>query len=322
MVKVQQRGLGRGLSALIGDQEPVSINKPGQAVAKPISKASAGNSQEQGAGGVQTVAISKLVANQFQPREYFDEEKLEELTQSIKKSGIMQPIVVRTSKKFKGNYEIIAGERRFRASKRAGLDEVPVIIRELSDSESLEIAIIENIQRHDLNALEEAQAYQRLLEEFSYTQEELSKAVGKSRSHVANLLRLLTLPEAVKQQVAGGEISLGHAKTLIGQKNAEALAEEIVRRGLNVRQAEKLIKDAAGTDHPAKAKTGQGAKPMVTRTQGEKDSDIIALEETLTENLGLSVNINDLGGQKGEIVISYDTLTQLDSVLRRLGGGV
>lgn len=321
MVKVQQRGLGRGLSALIGDAEPVAL-KPNAGIAKPITKSFNEDADEQGAsGGVLRVAVSKLVANQFQPREHFDEEKLEELTQSIKKSGVMQPIVVRSSKKFKGSFEIIAGERRFRASKRAGLEEVPVIVRELSDSESLEIAIIENIQRHDLNAVEEAQAYQRLLEEFSYTQEELAQAVGKSRPHVANLLRVLTLPEAVKQKIAKGELSLGHAKTLIGHKNAEAIAEEITQRGLNVRQAEKLIKEQQG-DVPPRQKAPSAGKPYIHRDNIAKDPDILSLEETLTENLGLVVNINDLGGQKGEIVIAYDTLTQLDSVLRRLGGGV
>lgn len=333
MVKVQQRGLGRGLSALMGDAEPASqatattshATKSQAAVARQITP-KVDMAEANASTGVQTVALSKLVANQYQPREYFDETQLEDLSSSIKQHGVMQPIVVRPSKAFKGNYEIIAGERRFRASKRAGLTEVPVIIRELTDSEALELALIENIQRQDLNAIEEAQGYQRLMEEFDYTQEALAQTVGKSRSHVANLLRILTLPEAVKKHIASGELSLGHAKAILTSKQAEILAKQIIERGLTVRQAELLAKEVNNTPDIARKPRetkGQTARPMQTKTQaGEKDPDIIALEETLTENLGLKVSISDMGGQKGEIVISYDTLTQLDSVLRRLGGGV
>ncbi len=330
MVKVQQRGLGRGLSALMGDAEPTpqaTSNQPvksNHSVAREIVLPPEETATPQ---GIQTVALSKLVANQYQPREYFDEAQLEDLSASIKQHGVMQPIVVRPSKSFKGNFEIIAGERRFRASKRAGLSEVPVIVRELTDSEALELALIENIQRQDLNPIEEAQGYQRLMEEFNYTQEALGQTVGKSRSHVANLLRVLTLPESAKKLLASGELSLGHAKAILTSKQADVLAEQIVERGLTVRQAELLAKEVNNTPDIARKPraintSAPQARPIQPRAQAEKDPDIIALEETLTENLGLRVNINDLGAQKGEVVIAYDTLAQLDSVLRRLGGGV
>lgn len=325
MVKVhQQRGLGKGLSALIADAEPAN-RKPARMSSNVAKEITPSHAAEQ--GGIQSVAVSKLVANQYQPREYFDEAQLEDLATSIKQHGVMQPIVVRPSKSFKGNFEIIAGERRFRASKRAGLAEVPVIIRELTDSEALELALIENIQRQDLNAIEEAQGYQRLMEEFDYTQEALAQTVGKSRSHVANMLRVLTLPEGVKKQIAQGDISLGHAKAILTSKNPESLADEIIKLGLTVRQAESMAKqlnDTPDIARKSRVPSGNLARPIQTRiqTQNEKDPDIIALEETLTENLGLKVNINDLGSQKGEIIISYETLAQLDSVLRRLGGGV
>lgn len=335
MVKVhQQRGLGKGLSALISDAEPVSLKtvslKPAASKADSASARQPSDTAtpvvNTSSGGIQNVSVSKLVANQYQPREYFDDAELDDLAASISQHGIMQPIVVRPSKAFKGSYEIIAGERRFRASKRAGLQEVPVIIRELTDSEALELALIENIQRQDLNAVEEAQGYQRLMEEFGYTQEALSKTIGKSRSHVANLLRVLTLPESVKKQISNGELTLGHAKAILTSKNPEALAAEIVKLGLTVRQAESLAKQVNDTPDierkPRSASGNNTARPIQPKSLAEKDPDILALEETLTENLGLQVAINDMGGQKGEIVITYDTLTQLDSVLRRLGGGV
>jgi ParB family chromosome partitioning protein len=331
MVKVQQRGLGRGLSALMGDAEPAhpqtSNSQPAKAATNTAREIVVNADAPTAPTGVQSVPLSKLVANQYQPREYFDEAQLEDLSASIKQHGVMQPIVVRPSKAFKGNFEIIAGERRFRASKRAGLSEVPVIIRELTDSEALELALIENIQRQDLNPIEEAQGYQRLMEEFSYTQEALGQTVGKSRSHVANLLRVLTLPEGVKKKLASGELSLGHAKAILTSKQPELLAEQIVEQGLTVRQTEMLAKEVNNTPDIARKPraintSAPQARPIQPRAQVEKDPDIIALEETLTENLGLRVNINDLGAQKGEVVIAYDTLAQLDSVLRRLGGGV
>lgn len=310
MVTVQQRGLGKGLSALIS--EP-NVSKAPAAPAKAM--------EAQPAGGVLQVDINKLMAGKFQPRERFDDSKLHELSQSIEKNGIMQPLVVRASKDKKQMYEIIAGERRFRAARMAGLTQVPVIVHKMDDAQALEVALVENIQRQDLNPIEEAQGYFRLMEEFSYTQEELSETVGKSRSHIANMLRVLTLPESVKEQVATGALTFGHAKALVQIKKPEELAEQIVRKGLNVRQAEQLAK--SWKDTPDVARKNRGVTPAAqassVKPAADKDPDIIALENTLTETLGLKVTINDLGGQKGEIVVAYDNLTQLDEVLRKLG---
>lgn len=321
MVKVQQRqqrGLGRGLSALIGEADaPIrEANKTaparvGQGDSKPVE-------------GLLHVPLSSMVANRYQPRQHFDAEKLQDLANSIKSNGIMQPIVVRSSVDFAGKFEIIAGERRFRASEMAGLKEVPVLLRELDDTQALELAIVENIQRHDLNAIEEAQGYQRLMEEFAYTQEKLAKSVGKSRSHVANLMRLLALPEAVKQHLAKDELSMGHARALLGAEEPEQLAAEIIQQGLSVRQAEAMVKkEKQGDAQPKKPRELSQKGGMQGRrfeSNQPKDDDILSLETMLTENLGLKVDINDLGGQQGQIVITYETLAQLDGVLQRLDG--
>lgn len=328
MVTVQQksksRGLGRGLSALIAEPEvPVSANK-NTAKGKPSKPQPEELATVE---GLLNVPIKSVVANRYQPRTHFDEEKLAELAKSIEANGIMQPIIVRSSSEFAGKFEIVAGERRFRASQMAGLKEVPVLLRELDDTAALELAIVENIQRQDLNPLEEAQGYQRLMEEFSYTQEKLAKSVGKSRSHIANLLRLLVLPESIKSKLASGELSMGHARALLGAEDPEKLADLMIAGGLSVRQAEKLVKESH-MDAEEKAerkpreisKPGGGAKAKPLQVSGNKDEDIIALENMLTENLGLKVEINDLGGQQGQIVIAYETLAQLDGVLQRLDG--
>ncbi len=234
----------------------------------------------------------------------------------------MQPIVVRPSGKHKGQYEIVAGERRWRAAKIAQILEIPVIIREITDKQALELALVENIQRQDLSPLEEANGYQRLIEEFSYTQEELSSIIGKSRSHIANLLRLLALPEEIKTLLDKGELTMGHARALIGVPDAVELARAIVRKGLNVRQVEQASRDAQGVEKTVPGAARQQNSAYNSRENlANKDPDIIALEETLSENLGLKVSINDRG-QSGEIVISYDSLSQLDEILRRLGDGI
>lgn len=327
MVTVQQkskpRGLGKGLSALMGDaEEPQPVEKK-SAVSNGVAEVGAPAVE-----GLLHVPLSSVVANRYQPRQHFDEEKIKELADSIKMNGVMQPIVVRSSSEFAGKFEIVAGERRFRASKVAGLKEVPVLLRELDDTQALELAIVENIQRQDLNPLEEAQGYQRLMEEFDYTQDRTAKTVGKSRSHVANLLRLLVLPERIKQMINSGEISMGHARALIGADNPEALAREIVENSLNVRDAEALAKQSKPEPKtPRKPREisnprseSGNKKAGRLHASGDKDEDIIALEEMLTSSLGLKVEINDLGGQQGQIVISYDTLAQLDGVLQRLDG--
>ncbi len=310
----QTRGLGRGLSALISENY-------NQAAPKPASNGPAVVS------GINHLPVMRLQPGQFQPRSYFDEGALTELAESIQKNGIMQPIIVRPVGG--GRFEIVAGERRWRAAKQAGLETVPVIMREINNKQALELALVENIQRRDLNPLEEASGYQRLIEEFGYTNEELAETVGKSRSHIANLLRLQSLPEEVKLMVEKGDLTMGHARALLTTDNPVELAKLIVRKNLNVRQTENFSK-GAGTKSRKRADDEGGAAQKANAARaafynpnvssGQKDPDILALEETLSENLGLKVSIYDRG-QSGEIVLSYDSLSQLDEILKRLGEG-
>jgi ParB family transcriptional regulator, chromosome partitioning protein len=247
-----------------------------------------------------------------------------ELSSSITKHGLMQPIMVRTLAK--NTYEIIAGERRWRAAKLAKLNEVPVIIREANDEQTLELALIENIQRSDLNPLEEAAGYQRLMDEFGYTQEKLVPIVGKSRSHIANLLRLLKLPEGIKRRIDSGELTMGHARALLMAKDPEALAQQIVEIGLSVRQAEDRAKGIVPSelteDDSENVELISRPKQRPQRRSPEKSNDVLQLENMLADSLGLRVAIDTRGAQAGEVVISYDSLSQLDEILRRLGGGV
>lgn len=311
--KTVSRGLGKGLSALMSDsysqapeESPMRRDDDTQ-----IPK--------------QTLPLSRIRSGKYQPREYFNESALQELADSIAKNGIMQPILVR--KTAEDLYEIIAGERRWRAAKIAGFDEVPVIIRDASDEQTLELAIVENIQREDLHPLEEAAGYQRLMDEFGYTQENIAGTVNKSRSHIANLLRLLSLPAEIQEFFLANKISMGHARALIGAENAGKIAEEIITRGLNVRQTEKLVSDSKHppalpkAPAPAAPRTATVVQVHQHTAPANKDPDILALEETLSENLGLKVSINDRG-QTGEIMIAYESLEQLDDILRRLGGGM
>jgi ParB family transcriptional regulator, chromosome partitioning protein len=279
----KRRNLGRGLSALFGEES--------EEYAAP-DRARAGK----------TVPIGFLRAGRFQPRRRFDDDALRALADSIREQGVLQPLLVRRHPEAANAYEIIAGERHWPATRLAQLHEVPVVIKELDDRAALEIALVENIQREDLTALEEAEGYRRLMEEFSHTQEALARAVGKSRSHVANMMRLLSLPDAVRQLVETGALSAGHARALLNAADPAGLAREIVRRGLNVRQAEKLAK--AG-------KAGGSRQPPV------KDADTAALERDLANLLGLKVNVS-FAGRGGALTIHYRTLDQLDDVLRRL----
>ena len=279
-------GLGRGLSSLLGDnirEEPVT------------------GSPESTAGGIRMLPVSSLTPHPDQPRRHFDEDALEELAKSIAARGMIQPIFARPHGK---DYQIVAGERRWRAAQRARLHEVPVIIRELSDAETLEIALIENIQRQDLNAIEEAEGYARLIKEFGHTQEVLGKIVHKSRSHVSNLMRLLDLPEPVRQMLADKSIEMGHARALIGAPDAEKLARLIADKGLSVREAEKMARQAK----PSKKKEGNG-----------RDTDIQALERHLGDVLGLNVRIGH-GAKGGTLTLAYSTLDQLDMLCQRLSG--
>lgn len=280
--------LGRGLAALIGDMATVDTNRPGTDTP----------------GGVKRVPLGAIVANAANPRREFDADQLEELTASIREKGVMQPLLVRPTRDA-GKFEIIAGERRWRAAQKAGLHEIPVIVRDVDDKEALELAIIENVQRVDLNPLEEAQGYGQLIEQFSYTQQDLAQVIGKSRSHVANTLRLLRLPDDVRSMLARGELTAGHARTLITADDPATLARRIVEDGLSVREAEQLSQQRSG-------KRASGAK-------AQKDPDTLALERRLSDALGLAVAIEGKG-ESGRVEIRYKTLEQLDDVCAKLTG--
>lgn len=289
-------GLGRGLSSLMEVREPA------------YDEIAVASSEPAEAKFTKEIPIEFLVANEYQPRIHFDDTKAKELLDSVKSKGILQPLLVRT--KGKDSYEIIAGERRWRAAQAAGLHEVPVVIKELSDEEALEVAIIENIQRHDLNPIEEALGYKRLMDEFSHTQNALGKAVGKSRSHVANMLRLLVLPENVQKYMRDGFISMGHARALITAENPEDLAKMVVRDGLSVRQTEKLAKNIKNGD--------KDPSPSKSAKKGAKDIDTLAFEDELSTVLGLKVELDSSNGESGVLKIHYKSLEQLDDVCSKL----
>ena len=280
------QSLGRGLSSLLGDivqESPVS-----------------GSTR----GSVQLIPVASIEPHPGQPRRHFDEAALAELAESIQKRGVIQPIVVRPHGH---RFQIVAGERRWRAAQKARLHELPAIVREFSDEETLEVALIENIQRADLNAIEEAQAYQRLMADFGHTQEELGKLVHKSRSHVANLLRLLDLPGDVQAMVVDGRLTMGHARAIAGAPDPTALAEEVFRRGLSVRETEKL----AQASKP-KSRKAAALAPI--------DADIAALERQLSELLGVGVTVRH-AGSGGTVTLQYSNLDQLDMLCQRLTGG-
>ena len=268
-----KKGLGRGLSSLIGETK-VETQK-------------------------NQLPISDLIPNKYQPRKIFDERNLEDLTNSIKERGMIQPIIVRKSNEDKLKYEIIAGERRWIAAQRAGLHNVPVVISEVDDLKSLEFAIVENVQRHDLNPLEEAQGYKRLIDEFSYDQEKVSKFIGKSRSHIANSLRLLTLPAEVIKLIEAQKLTAGHAKILVGLENAIFIANKIIEKGLSVRQSENLVKI-----HKSKI-----------RKNPIKDANIRDLENRVTEKIGLNVEIKNSKRNKGSLTIHYQDIDQLNKII-------
>ena len=286
MVAEGRRGLGRGLSALLGESD---------ASAQPGSG---------GGGGAREIPIELIAANPDQPRVYFAEDELEELARSVRQRGVLQPILLRPAPGKVGEYQIVAGERRWRAAQRAGLNTVPALVREIGDQETLEFALIENLQRADLNAMEEAAAYSTLLSLSGGSQEDVAQAVGKSRSHVANTLRLTQLPEEIQALVRQGRLSAGHARTLIGAADPQGLAQEILDGELSVRSAEALARKAATPERSAKATS-------------RKSNDTMALERDLSEHLGLQVQIQDKDG-RGELRIRYADLEQLDDLCRRL----
>jgi ParB family chromosome partitioning protein len=282
---IQKSRLGRGLASLIGDSSASQSRLPPE-------------------GEQRVVAIDMIRGGRLNPRKDFREDDLSELSESIRQKGLVQPIVVRPDPD--GGYEIVAGERRWRASQRAGLHSVPVIIRELNDQEVLELAIIENVQRADLNPIEEAGGYHELMERFAYTQEALAEVIGKSRSHVANTLRLLKLPESVLSLVRLGKLTAGHARALIGREDAEALAERIVAQGLNVREVEALVQSLD--------------TPREPRRRRDKDADTRAFEKELADALGLKVEIKRTSGESGTLQIKYGNFDQLEYIRQRLGG--
>ena len=269
-----KKGLGRGLSSLIGETKAeININK---------------------------VSISDLVSNKFQPRKTFNEESLQDLTNSIKERGIIQPIIVRKSSDDRSKYEIIAGERRWLSAQKAGLHEVPVVIADVDDLKSLEFAIIENVQRNDLNAVEEARGYQRLIDEFSYDQEKVAKFIGKSRSHITNFLRLLSLPEVVLKLIETQKLTPGHAKILVGLNNAEFVANKIIEKNLSVRQSENFVKIFKTKKHSNKT---------------FKDSNLQALEVSIREKIGLNVLIKNKKNNSGSLLLEYKDLDQLNKII-------
>jgi ParB family chromosome partitioning protein len=285
-----KRHLGRGLSALLGgDDVAPSPAVPGEAPA----------------GATKTAPIEFLHPSAMQPRTSFDEEKLDQLAQSIMEQGVLQPILVRAHLAKPGEWEIVAGERRWRAAQKARLHDVPIVVRELSDRDMLEIALIENVQRQDLNPIEEARGYRRLMQEFAYTQETLSDHIGKSRPHIANLLRLLELPEVIREMIADGRLSASHARAILNLPNCVELAEAIVAKGLSVRDAERLAQQK-------KAKRFKQPKAAP-----EKDADTKALEHDLTARLGLKTEIS-FDGKGGALTIRYQTLEQLDELIAKL----
>jgi ParB family chromosome partitioning protein len=285
MISAKRQPLGRGLAALFGEAE--------------------GRAGDGGAS-VREVAIELIRPGAFQPRRHFDEAELEALAQSVREKGVLQPLLVRPVDEAEAAFELIAGERRWRAAQRAGLHQVPVLVRTLGDIEALEIALIENLQREDLTAIEEAEAYKRLIDQFGRTQAALADAVGKSRSHVANTLRLLGLPEAVRRRLEEGALSAGHARALLAAEDPAALAAEIIRRGLNVRVTEQLVKRRAA---PRRAKPRQA-----------RDADTAALEHDLTQALGVRVTIAGKA-RGGALTLHYTNLDQLDRLLALLRAG-
>ncbi|MBW4330714.1 ParB/RepB/Spo0J family partition protein [Stakelama sp. CBK3Z-3] len=294
-----RQGLGRGLSALLGDaarEEPVT------------------GEGQQAAASVRLLPVTALTPHPGQPRRHFDEQAISELANSIAQRGVVQPIVVRPHGK---DYQIVAGERRWRAAQRARLHEVPVIVRDLSDAETLEIALVENIQRRDLNAIEEADAYRKLIDEFGHTQEALSRLVGKSRSHIANLMRLLDLPDDVQALVVEERLSMGHARALIGSPDPSTLAHKVAEGELSVRETEKLVRatrpGTAAHDDRSERRRGDFSR------DGGTNADIAALEQQLGDVLGLKVRISH-SDKGGTLQLTYSTLDQLDLVCQRLSG--
>ena len=294
--RMERRGLGRGLAALMMD------------VGVDAETARSGPS-DSSRRDLREVPIDMIAANAEQPRRHFDQALLEELADSIRAKGVLQPIVVRPDDEAEGRFQIVAGERRWRAAQMAGLHKVPAVVRTLTDSEVLELAIIENIQREDLNPVEEATGYRSLIDRFGHSQEQIASALGKSRSHIANLLRLLNLPESVQEHLRAGHLTAGHARALITARDPELLAQKVIQRGLSVRETEALAREAT--------------RPVASTkdSRAEKDADTRVLEQDISATLGMSVVIDHQPGGEGRVTIKYRDLDQLDQLCRLLSGG-
>lgn len=309
------RGLGRGLDALLGDSSVARITGLKQAEAD--RGRPAGDSALGAAGRLlQTLPIELVRPNATQPRRHFNEDAIEELASSIRARGLLQPILVR--KTGHEAYEIVAGERRWRAAQRAGVHDIPVVIRELDDAAAAEIALIENLQRVDLNPMEEAAAYQRLAETHGRTQDQIAEAVGKSRSHVANMMRLTALPAKCRKALEDGALTMGHARALLGAQNPDAALAVVLKQGLNVRDTEAYVKKL--NEGPAEKPGGVGREPGKSSVPGKKDADTRALEADLAAALGLEIAIDHKPKGSGVITIGYRSLDQLDDVCKRLMG--
>lgn len=294
--RMERRGLGRGLAALMMD------------VGVDAETARSGPS-DSSRRDLREVPIDMIAANAEQPRRHFDQALLEELADSIRAKGVLQPIVVRPDDEAEGRFQIVAGERRWRAAQMAGLHKVPAVVRTLTDSEVLELAIIENIQREDLNPVEEATGYRSLIDRFGHSQEQIASALGKSRSHIANLLRLLNLPESVQEHLRAGHLTAGHARALITARDPELLAQKVIQKGLSVRETEALAREAT--------------RPVASTkdSRAEKDADTRVLEKDISATLGMSVVIDHQPGGEGQVTIKYRDLDQLDQLCRLLSGG-
>jgi ParB family chromosome partitioning protein len=293
MTALPKKRLGRGLAALIGDD---------------LADEAPASQDPEIRSALREVPIETVRTNNLNPRKHFNEEELEDLARSISEKGILQPVVVRPAADAE-TYQIVAGERRWRAAQRAGLHTIPVLVRELSDKEVLEIAIIENVQRADLNPVEEAMGYQQLIDSFEYTQQQLAESIGKSRSHIANTLRLMTLPRPVLDRLQKGELTAGHARALIATDDPVGLSQKIVALGLSVRQAEALART-------------KSHEPESAASQTHNNSDLKSIEKTLSEALGLRVSVQSGTGEKGKLVINFKTLDQFEELCRKLGASL
>ncbi len=307
-----ESGLGLGLNALFDENENNAIIEE---KIQDIPDISPDNALDSGKKRL-NVGIEQLYPSRFQPRRLFDENSIDELAESIKQYGVLQPLLVREDPESIGNYEIIAGERRWRASQKARLHNLPVVVLEINELEAFKIALIENLQREDLDPIDEALGYRKLLEDYDQTQESLAKAVGKSRSHITNMVRLLTLPDMVQSYLSTGELSMGHVRALITAEDPQNLADQVISKGLSVRQTEKFAADKKGVEQQKRPRAKRDDLAIMSKTF--KDADTLALEKDISNALGMNVSIDSADGHSGKLSVEFKSLDQLDEILHRL----